>query len=209
MKTLKCHCYYKYCWIDMMELYHQLHSIPNHPTQHENSRTNDTKGVAFTKYNYIENAWTRENPITLTEIIEWKWRDNMINCTSWLITLQTWRNERTDKPQNYMPPYYYMCDIQIQIYTNVKNKKNIKSAVGLICPMWHLSNLAIYAHLISQYGLWFTTTRIESTILHTQGEPISQWVVIWLVVLPWFWKIRFQFCTIWFRFEFRKKNYKV
>ena len=40
----------------MMELYHQLHSIPNHPTQHENSRTNDTKGVAFTKYNYIENA---------------------------------------------------------------------------------------------------------------------------------------------------------
>jgi hypothetical protein len=103
-----------------MELYDQLHSISNRPTKHERYHTNDTRGVAFTKYNYIENAWKRESPITPTDSIESKWRDNMINYTSWLITLQTWRNEWTDKPQNYMPPYYHMRDIKIQMYTTVK-----------------------------------------------------------------------------------------
>jgi hypothetical protein len=66
----------------MMELYDQLHSIPNRPTQHERYRTNDTDGVAFTKYNYSEHACTRENSITPTGIIESKWRENMINYTS-------------------------------------------------------------------------------------------------------------------------------
>ena len=60
-------------------------------------------------------------------------------------------------------------------------KRYIKAGVALICPMRHLCNLAIYEHLLSQYGLWFTTTRIESTILHTQGEQTSHWVVLWLV----------------------------
>ena len=92
-------------------------------TQHERYRTNDTARAVLTKYNYIENACKRENPITPTEIIESKWWDNMMNYTSWLITLQTWRNEWTDKSQNYMPPYYHMRDIKIQIYTNVKQKK--------------------------------------------------------------------------------------
>ena len=108
----------------MMELYDQLHSMPNRPTKHERYHTNDTRGVAFTKYNYIENAWKGESPITPTDSIESKWRDNMINYTSWLITLHTWRNEWTDRPQNYMPPYYHMRDIKIQIYTNVE-KRNI------------------------------------------------------------------------------------
>ena len=94
--------------------------------------------------------------------------------------LQTWQNELTDKPQNYMPLYYHMHDIKIQIYTNEK-KRNIKAGVALICPMWHLCNLAIYQHLLSQYGLWFTTTRVESTILHTQSEQTSHGVVLWLV----------------------------
>jgi len=40
----------------MMELYDQIHSIPYHPTKHESYLTNDTRGVAFTKFNYIENA---------------------------------------------------------------------------------------------------------------------------------------------------------
>ena len=125
-----------------MELYDQLHSIPNRPTKHERYHTNDTRGVAFTKYNYTENAWKRESP---TEIIESKWRDNMINYTSWLITLQTWKNELTDKPQNYMPPYYHMQDIEIHIYTNGK-----ESGVAFNMHMWHLCNLTFYKHLLSQ-----------------------------------------------------------
>ena len=73
-------------WIDMMELYDQLHSIHNRPTKHERYHTNETGGVAFTKYNYIENAWKRESSIAPTEIIESKCWDNLINYTSWLIT---------------------------------------------------------------------------------------------------------------------------
>ena len=99
-------------------------------TQQERYRTNDTARAVFTKYNYTENACKRENPITPTEIIESKWRDNMMNYTSWLITLQTWRNEWTDKSQNYMPPYYHMRDIEIQIYTNVKQKEILKLALS-------------------------------------------------------------------------------
>ena len=76
--TLKFHYYYTNCWIDMMELYDQLHSIHNRPTKHESNRTNNTRGVVFTRYNYNANAWKRESPITSTEIIESKWRDNMI-----------------------------------------------------------------------------------------------------------------------------------
>ena len=60
-------------------------------------------------------------------------------------------------------------------------KRNIKAGVALICPMWHLCNLAIYEYLLSQYDLWFTTTKMESTILHTQGEQTSHGVVLWLV----------------------------
>ena len=44
----------------MMEVYDQLHSIPNGPPQQESYRTNDTRGVAFTQYNYIENPWKRD-----------------------------------------------------------------------------------------------------------------------------------------------------
>jgi hypothetical protein len=114
----------KNCWIDMMELYDQLHSISNRSTKHERYYTYDTRGVAFTKNNYIENAWKRESPITPTEIIESKWRDNMINYISWHITLQTWKNEFTEKTRNYMPPYYYMRDIKIHIYT-ISKKFNV------------------------------------------------------------------------------------
>ena len=137
--TLKFHYYYTNCWIDMMELYDQLHSIHNRPTKHESNRTNNTRGVVFTRYNYNANAWKRESPITSTEIIESKWRDNMINYTSWLITLQTSRNEWTDKPQNYLPPYYHMRDINIQIYTNGNQPGD-----AFNMAMRHLCNLAIY-----------------------------------------------------------------
>jgi hypothetical protein len=63
----------------------------------------------------------------------------MINYTSWLITLQTSRNEWTDKPQNYVPPYYHMRDINIQIYTNGNQPGD-----AFNMAMRHLCNLAIY-----------------------------------------------------------------
>ena len=52
-------------------------------------------------------------------------------------------------------------------------------------------------------------TWFESTVCHTWGEQTSQCVVIWLVVLPWFWKMRFQFCAHCLRFVYRKNPIKT
>jgi len=39
--------------------YNQLHIMTNYPSKYQSFRTNELRGVAFTRYNYIEIAWKR------------------------------------------------------------------------------------------------------------------------------------------------------
>ena len=69
--------------------------------------------------------------------------------------LQTWKNELTDKQQNYVPPYYHMIDKKIKIYTNVKKKEILRLALswyaqGDTNTIWQYMNIS-YCNMA--YGL--------------------------------------------------------
>jgi hypothetical protein len=55
--------------------------ITNHRIIYVSYRNNDLRGIAFTKYNYIEYAWWRLSPITPTKINESKWHDIIWSTT--------------------------------------------------------------------------------------------------------------------------------
>jgi hypothetical protein len=73
-------------------IWHQIYTMPcqiiwstthitNHCIIYVSYRNNDLRGIAFTKYNYIEYAWWRLSPITPTKIIESKWHDIIWSTT--------------------------------------------------------------------------------------------------------------------------------
>ena len=68
-------------------LINKLHIKTKYPTKYESYQTNDLRGIALTKYNYIESAWKCSGAFSSTKIVDSKWQDNMINYISWTIIL--------------------------------------------------------------------------------------------------------------------------
>jgi hypothetical protein len=68
-------------------LINKLHIKTKYPTKYESYQTNDLRGIALTKYNYIESAWKCSGAFSSTKIVDSKWQDSMINYISWTIIL--------------------------------------------------------------------------------------------------------------------------
>jgi hypothetical protein len=92
-------------------IWHQIYTMPcqiiwstthitNHCIIYVSYRNNDLRGIAFTKYNYIEYAWWRLSPITPTKIIESKWHDIIWSTTRHdQLSYQIWKlsDQRTQR----------------------------------------------------------------------------------------------------------------